>query len=276
MKTAKILVSLVLCIVLALSAVSCGKDDGGDSTLNVDTAYEHTDTGKPKANVETEDPAGKEPKYINPLTGLEASEDASDKRPLGVMLNNIYEALPQVGIGDADILFECLAEGGITRLFALFDNYEDLGVIGSIRSSRPYYIDFAQMFDAIYCHAGGSEDAYANIANRGINNIDGVRGDPLGVYYRDEERMQTKAIEHTLMTTGEGITRTIEYCNYRTELRDGYDYPFEFPEWGDTYELKSGDDCKKIHLPISWYQTVDYEYDEKECKYLRYQYNGEK
>ena len=173
-----------------------------------------------------------------------------------------------------DILFECLAEGGITRLFGLFDEYNDLGVLGSVRSCRPYYLDFAQMFDAIYCHAGGSEDAYADIAMRGINNIDGVRFDPLNVYYRDEERMQTMLIEHTLMTTGEGLIKTIEYCNYRTELRDGYEYPFVFPEWGETADV-GGEESVAIHLPISWYQTVDYKYDAENALYLRYQYNGE-
>jgi hypothetical protein len=129
------------------------------------------------------------------------------------------------------------------------------------------------MFDAIYCHAGGSEDAYADIAYRGINNIDGVRGDPLGVYYRDQTRMQTMAIEHTLMTTGEGLIRTIEYCGYRTDLRDGYDYPFQFSQWGKVTK-PDGDECLKIHLPISNYQTVDYEYDAEKNVYFRWQYNG--
>jgi len=263
------IIALILVFSLASSMFAgCGNDDDA-SAKDIATASAPGDDSQP----DQVDIKGDMPELINPLTGLGANYDVASSRPLGVMLNNIWDALPQVGIGGADIIFECLAEGGITRLFALFSEYHDLGVIGSIRSSRPYYLDFAQMFDAIYCHAGGSEDAYSDIAYRGINNIDGVRGDPLGVYYRDQTRMQTMAIEHTLMTTGDGIVRTIEYCGFRTDLRDGFDYPFSFAAWGTT-EKPGGEECLKIHLPISTYQTVDYEYDSENSVYLRYQYNG--
>ncbi|MBR0303915.1 MAG: DUF3048 domain-containing protein, partial [Clostridia bacterium] len=267
-------VSLLLCLVFALSCLSCGKSSGDNP--GADKSAADGGMASPDAPVDAIDDAdfeALEPENVNPLTGLEASYDVSTSRPIAVMLNNIWEALPQVGIGNADILFECLAEGGITRMLGFFSEYKDLDVIGSVRSSRPYYIDFAQMFDAIYCHAGGSEDAYSQLASRGINNIDGVRGDPLGVYYRDETRMQTMAYEHTLMTTGAGLVQTIEYCGYRTELREGFKYPFEFAPYGEVVK-PDGEMCLKIHLPISTYQTVDYEYDKKEGKYLRFQYNG--
>ncbi len=266
-------VSIILALVMLISLLpSCGGDEAETDTISTETEKTET-TAKPETETEPETEEDTEPEYINPLTGLAADSDVSLKRPVGVMINNIYEALPQVGIGGADVIFECLAEGGITRLFALFSEYDKLGVIGSVRSSRPYYLDFAQMFDAIYVHAGGSEDAYSDIWYRGINNIDGVRGDPLGIYYRDETRMQTMAIEHTLMTTGDGIIKTIEYCGYRTDLRDGYEYPFKFCEWGETYD-DGGEECLGIHIPISWYQTVDYAYDATEGVYLRSQYNG--
>ena len=265
--------SLLLVAVMILSSLAaCGNTEATDETESETETVTATESESETAT-ETE-LVDLTPKYINPLTGLEASYDVEGSRPIGVMFNNIYDALPQVGIGGADVLFECLAEGGITRMFGLFDEYKNVGVVGSVRSCRPYYLDFAQMFDAIYCHAGGSEDAYSDIANRGINNIDGVRFDPLGVYYRDQERMQTMLIEHTLMTTGEGIIKTIEYCNYRTELRDGYEYPYVFPEWGETVD-PGGDASTSIHLPISWYQTVDYKYDADKNVYLRFQYNGE-
>ncbi len=270
----KNLIKIIALFLVIATALSLFASCGGDNTTDTKKASSDSELSDDSENGGVEVDFEKvEPKLINPLTGLEASYDVSKSRPLGVMLNNIWDALPQVGIGDADIIFECVAEGGITRLFALFSEYNNLDVIGSVRSSRPYYIDFAQTFDAIYCHAGGSEDAYANIANRGINNIDGVRGDPLGVYYRDEARMQTMAIEHTLMTTGAGLIRTIEYCNYRTDLRDGFEYPFTFAKWGEKAELK-GSESKAIHLPISSYQTVDYKYDEETDTYLRFQYDG--
>ncbi len=267
MKTSRLL-ALLLAIVLASSVfVSC-KDGEAPEETRSSTAEAQSGDARPDVDIDLNDDS----EFINPLTGLASSYDVSKSRPLGVMINNISEALPQVGIGGADIIFECLAEGGITRLFALFSEYNDLGVIGSVRSARPYYIDFAQMFDAIYCHAGGSEDAYSDLAIRGIDHIDGVRGDPLGVYYRDAERMKTMALEHTLMTTGEGLIKTIEYCSFRTELREDYEYPFVFADL-DKKSDTGGDESLKIHIPISFFQTVDYEYDAEKEVYLRYQYN---
>ena len=112
--------------------------------------------------------------FVNPLTGLPSDEDLSSKRPVAIMINNLRASLPQVGISNADILYECLVEGGTTRLMAVVMNYEELGVIGSVRSSREYYLDFAANHDAIYVHAGGSTEAYSQIRSRGVNNLDGV------------------------------------------------------------------------------------------------------
>ena len=87
---------------------------------------------------------------VNPLTGLATDTDISGKRPFAVMINNIRVATPQCGISKADIIFETLAEGGLTRLMAVYQDIEDVGTIGSVRSARPYYIDIAMGFDAIF------------------------------------------------------------------------------------------------------------------------------
>lgn len=261
--------ALILAVFMLISVAACGKEP---VEIPEETGKETEFEPIGETNIELEEIL---PEHINPLTGMEATYDVDGKRPIAVMLNNIYQALPQVGISDADVLFECLAEGGITRLMGVFSEYNNLGIIGSVRSSRPYYLDFAQMFDAVYCHAGGSEDAYSQIASRGINNIDGVRGDPLGVYYRDQERMQTMSYEHTMMTTGQGIIDTIAHCNFRTELREDFKYPFEFCEYGASVQVGTND-ANHVYLPISNYQTVDYVYDSEAKEYLRYQYNGNK
>ena len=165
-------------------------------------------------------------KYINPLTGIKGTVDMSAKRPVAIMINNLKPSLPQEGISDADILYECLVEGGATRLMMVVMNYEELGVVGSVRSSRDYYLDLAQNHDAIYIHAGGSPLAYDNIQSRKINTIDGVNmALPAGVFYRDEERRKTMSLEHTLMTTGKGIVKAIEYKKYRTEIKEGFVSP---------------------------------------------------
>lgn len=86
-----------------------------------------------------------------------------NRRPVAIMLNNLKEALPQLGQSQADVIYEVPAEGGITRMLAVYQSLDGVGKIGSIRSARPYYLELALGHDAIYIHAGGSEDAYAKI-----------------------------------------------------------------------------------------------------------------
>jgi hypothetical protein len=217
-----------------------------------------------------------EPEIIDPLTGLKATEDYTGRRPVAIMINNIKESLPQEGISYFDIMYECLAEGGITRMLGVVSDWENLPETGSVRSSRDYYIDFAQDFDAIYVHAGGSELAYSNIASRGINNLDGVRGTgtEYGAFFRDSERLATMSSEHTMMTVGEGIAAAIEGLGYRTDLRDGFDSPLDFVTWCETFA--PDDKASHICVPFSGYQRVDYVYDVDSGNYLRYQHYGNK
>jgi hypothetical protein len=83
-------------------------------------------------------------------------EPFGDARPYAFMINNIIYAQPQCGISGADIIYETLAEGGITRMMAIFTDLTDVGAIGSIRSIRSYYVDISLAYDAIPIHAGGS------------------------------------------------------------------------------------------------------------------------
>lgn len=270
MKKAKIFLSFLLITVLALSFAACGEDQPKNTDTNTGTASSDAEVSVSSADSDVI-PEPEPVVYYNPLTGLEAQRDTSGKRPLAVMVNNIKQSLPQEGISEADVVFECLVEGGITRLMALFSDYENLEVIGSIRSCRPYYLDFAQVYDAIYAHCGASTEGDAEIISRKINNINDSLS---GTYYRDAERRKTMAYEHTLMGTGEGISKAIAYYKYRTDLREGYAYPFAFPEV-DAKAPAGTTDALNVYIPMSNYQTVDYVYDFAAGVYFRYQYNGQ-
>jgi len=211
---------------------------------------------------------------VNPLTGLYTGNDYADKRPVAIMINNIKQSLPQVGISEADIIYECQVEGGITRLMMVEMDYEDLGVVGSIRSSRDYYVDLAQNHDAVYIHAGGSFDAYEAIQTRKINSIDGVNGPNVpGVFYRDEERRKTMSVEHTLVTTGKNIVMGIKTLKYRTTLRNGFASPFAFASEDEQINL-GGTTAKHVIVPYSNYQFPQYIYNANTQRYTRYQFNG--
>jgi len=173
------------------------------------------------------------PEYINPLTGLGVSEDVANNRPVAVMINNIKASMPQLGTSGADVIYECIVEGAQTRLMAVYLDYADIGAIGSVRSSREYYLDFAGNHDAIYVHAGGSDEAYRQIKASRVNNLDGVNMYLPSTFYRDEARVKSMPYEHTLMTSGEGIVDGIDYKGYRSEANADFKGPFEFAEFGE-------------------------------------------
>ena len=222
---------------------------------------------------------GTKPAFTDPLTGLEAEKDLSALRPVAVMINNIEQAMPQIGISEADVLYECLAEGGVTRLLMVTRDYASLGTVGSIRSSREYYIDFAKNHDAIYVHAGGSETAYSQIYSRAIDHLDGVRADARTgknvsgtVFYRDPDRLKKFAYEHTLVTTGERIVKGIDTMGYTTSLKSGFNEPVKPVDWGWSVAL-NGESAAHIKVPYRSNRVSEYEYDAATGKYKRFQYD---
>ncbi len=228
----------------------------------------------PEEPTKEELPPVSEPEYFNPLTGLACDESFVTKRPVAMMINNIKQAIPQLGISKADIIYECIVEGGITRLMCLFSDYENLPVTGSVRSSRDYYIDLAQSHDAIYAHCGGSEEAYSTIANRKINNIDGVRGSSYAAnaYWKDNERVHSMGYEHASMTSGEKLSAAIENLGYRTNLTDNFAHPLNFNKEKIPFD---GNDAMSVTISYSGsYSRSFFVYDAETGKYKKGQYGA--
>ncbi len=107
-----------------------------------------------------QEPKPEPPKPIySTLSGLEISDAAINQRPVtAVMIENSLDARPQAGLNQASVVFEAVAEGGITRFLTLFQDSEP-DYIGPVRSVRPYYVQWAAGFDAAIAHVGGSADA---------------------------------------------------------------------------------------------------------------------
>ena len=204
--------------------------------------------------------------FINPLSGLPVEEDLSGLRPYAVMLNNKREALPQLGVSQADIIYEVCAEGGITRMEALFATMEGVGNLGSIRSIRPYYIELATAYDSIVIHAGGSEEAYSDLRLWGITHFDGVRGGyDARIFWRDEDRMANAGYEHSLLTSGEKILEFVEGNRYRLEHEEGYEAPLKF---NNENAAKFGETAEVVTVRFSNYQTDIFTYDAESKRYL--------
>ena len=232
------------------------------------------ETSAPDTSDEPEKPD--EPVIVHPLTGLATDTDLSAKRPAAIMINNIRVSCPQDGIAQADIIYECLVEGGITRLMMITLDYDNLPEVGSIRSARDYYLNFAADYDALFIHAGGSPFAYDSIKARKVQNLDGVNmwDIPSKTFYRSAERMKTMSPEHCLVSTGEKIAAAVKYKKYRTDLAENFDYPLDFVKPDETVTFANK--AENIHIPFSISQVTDFTYDAETGEYLRYQFNGQK
>lgn len=253
-------ITAMLSCCLFLFAVGCSSTQPSQSS----TSPSETET------TASTPPPPPEPEYLNPLTGLEMDPSFEGQRPVAIMINNIQKATPQIGISQADIIYECTVEGGITRLMMLAKDYKSLDIIGSVRSSRNYFIDLAQGHDALYVHAGGSDDAYEAIYSRDIDNMDGVNQSIPDMFYRDPERRKKMGMEHSLMTTGEGIVGGIAYRGLRTELENGYERTLTFAK---AATAPAGESALHATVPYSTYITATFDYDEASQSYLKGQYD---
>lgn len=251
----KKILALVLSVIMVLCLFAgCGKDDEQKATapdVNGEGLNQNETVSGP----------------VNPLTGETVSEDKSDLRPYCVMINNHPDARPPVGLSQASIIYEALAEGGITRMMAVFNDVDGI-TIGSLRSARPYYISMAQAYDAIYIHAGGSEQAYSDIKSLGIDNMDGVRGSRAGEassYYRDQNRInQGKAIEHTLFADGTKLA-SFAANNYDLKHASGYDTTYGLSFSDDAVSQCSSGSTTDFTVPYGYYKT-NFKYNaEKKC-----------
>jgi len=124
-----------------------------------------THTAKPK-------PKPKAPiTEASPLSGVQVDPSLVSRPVTGIMIENSDFARPQSGLQDAGVVYEAIAEGGITRFLALFQDTRPQ-YIGPVRSLRPYYIDFAAPFQASIVHVGGSPEALATVRNGNYRDLD--------------------------------------------------------------------------------------------------------
>lgn len=200
--------------------------------------------------------------YANPLTGKGLNEDISGKRPIAVMFNNLKKALPQIGVAQADVLYEIVAEGGITRIMGVFQDLEGVGDLGSIRSARDYYVSLALGHDAIYIHAGGSPQAYDAFSNWGVTHIDFVNGPYGNMCWRDPERRKTAGLEHSLLTSSEKVLEQMP-SRFRLDHEDGYDVGWTFSKEAPDSQQQAS----KLTVPFSKYKTGYFTYNAEQNLY---------
>lgn len=126
---------------------------------------------KPVAAVQPKPEPPKPTTEPSKLTGVEVKIEMNQRPVTAIMIENSPDARPQSGLKEAGVVFEAIAEGGITRFLTLFQEAQP-DDIGPVRSVRPYYIDWLHGFDAAVAHVGGSSDGLAKIKAEGIKDLD--------------------------------------------------------------------------------------------------------
>lgn len=187
------------------------------------------------------------------------------RRPIAVMIDNHKDAQPQGGLNNAYLVYEIIAEGGESRLMALFKG-ANVEKIGPVRSARHYFLDYALENDAIYVHYGWSPQAKSDITTLGVNNINGIYESETS-FWRDSSRYAP----HNAVTSTENILKIAKREEYRTTTTKDPVLNYVV----DEVNLEEGQEADKITIPYSDHNTVKYTYDEKNKEYTRYS-RGEK
>jgi len=195
-------------------------------------------------------------KFYSPLTGVEvADQNATKQQVRAIMIENSPTARPQSGIKDAGIVFEAIAEGGITRFLTL--HQEDApALIGPVRSVRPYYIDWLAAFDASVSHVGGSANALAEVRNGQYKDDDQFFN--AKYYWRANDR----PAPHNVYTNTKNIVDMNNSKGYTSSTFTGWPRKQDGPSDAPT--------AQKINIAISGpLYDVHYDYDKGNNNYIR-------
>ncbi|MDQ0201627.1 DUF3048 domain-containing protein [Neobacillus ginsengisoli] len=199
--------------------------------------------------------------YYFPLTG-KGSQTQTDGRAIAVMVNNHPLARPQSGLNKADIVYEILAEGDITRFLAVFQSEKPRN-IGPIRSARKYYMELAKGLDALYIHHGESPEAEEMLKQGYINDLDGMVYD--GTLF---QRASFRKAPHNSYITYENILKGVKLKKYSMDQTPP---AFTFMPEEDSKKI-TGNDASSVMISYSSSHTSDssFVFDATLGKYKRF------
>lgn len=197
--------------------------------------------------------------YNYPLTGI-GTDDQITGRSIAVVINNHPKARPQSGIDKADIVYEVMAEGRITRFLAIFQS-ERPEKVGPVRSARNYFINLAKGYDSLFIAHGYSPEAHAMLVRGEIDELNGMSYD--GTLFK---RASFRRAPHNSYITMENILKGGDQRNY-----DLATIPVA-NQFLDEEEVDQivGESATTIKVTYSPSFDSTYEYDETKQKYLRY------
>lgn len=193
-------ITIVVIVVLILAALATGfyfliyKKDGANLGLDV-----KKEEAKPQL-------------YASSLDGTMVSSDDANRHPLGIMVENHVDARPQSGLSQASIVYEAIAEGGITRFLAVYGP-KGADSVGPVRSARTYYVNWIKELNGYYAHVGGNYDALELIKKISILDLDQFANP--SAYWRDKTKNVSS--EHTMYASTSKLYGIANDKKYTTE-----------------------------------------------------------
>lgn len=228
-----------------------------------------------------------------PLNGMYYTKKQKEiwetRRPLAVMVSNAKEGRPVAGLSLADIVYEGISEGGITRYMPIFFCGATLGNIevAPIRSARSHFLDWVSEYDALHNHVGGSNtygdneaktdpraDAIGQIRKYGIKDLDQF-GIGYPDCYRNPDRVgRPIATEHTMICKTDNLYEIAKERGWTNEDEDGVSWDKGFTSWKFKDDAKVEDRSTIASISFGfWEDFTDYSvvwsYDQQTNSYSR-------
>lgn len=202
--------------------------------------------------------------FVTPFTGERVAEETS-MRPILVTINNQPQARPQSGLAQADVVYEMLAEGDVTRLLALYQS-EIPETLGPIRSARSYFIDIAKGLDAFYIAHGYSPEAKTMLDHHVVDHMNGMQYD--GKYFK---RSAERKAPHNSYISGENVLAGAEKVGASLLYQKKVSYPF----YDDEDSVKIGLQANEVAIKYSNSGTFNsnYIYNAQTNRYTRFSAN---
>ena len=273
--------ALLMILALVFSFSACGSNEQGSADEDQAAQTEENTETAEETKSESKGPAfepktvQKQKSQINVLTGeLGSKKNKIKTRVVGIVVENHPQSRPQWGMDDPkyspDIILEGEVEGGFTRMFWMWADYNALpDYVGPVRSARPPFILFSEFFDSYFVHWGRShtEAGYTGASyyfkRDNIAHLDGMYYERTAPF--DRKQGTGRAIEHTAIVYGDQLPKTLE-SKFRTKLTMKKCSKLNFYRTKKARGKKKS--CYGLTLKFSdRTQTTEWKYNEKDKKY---------
>lgn len=205
---------------------------------------------------------------VNPYTGLAKTEGYPEgQRGVAVMLGNMKEDLPQSGLNAADLVYEMITEGGITRLMAVYRDRSALPLVGPLRSARDQHVQLMIPLNCLYVHIGGSSYALDMLDAFHCTDVRSINGRYKNFYWIDAERRRTRSQENSVYTDGSTLESALE--RYGLETEGEPDPVFNFQSYEEAPRALDDGIAYSLSFRFSPYEDVRFDYSTEDGRYYK-------